>query len=218
MKRVTLLAMAFCAFLFPSCKIVKNDTTAKQGAGELEIFFSNSGFDPKAYVASIWDSKVLPYVGEKSGDMSEILSGIKSAKDATAKKYGYRVGDEGTFYNYAARGKVKITRVDTESRNGYAYGDLPPYDGKEDVSIQIGPVYKGSSIRDFLSFISLNNFENQVEFAKLAGELNAKVRDTVIGTTDPATMVGKTYEMTAVFTDDGSGELPVMTPVVLTAE
>lgn len=219
MRQLKICAVLLLAVtLIPACKIVKHDSQAKKGSGELEIFFSNSGFDPQAYVAGIWESKAIPCVEKRAGDIAEVLKALKASEDDASKKYGYRVGDEGSFYNFAVKGKVKILRVDTESRNGLAYADVVPFDGKEDVIVQIGPVFKGSSVRDSLDFISLNSFENQVEFARLASALNAKVRDSVIGTTDPAGMVGKTYKITAVFTQDGASDLPTLTPVALAPE
>jgi predicted lipoprotein len=201
-----------------ACTIVKHESQEKQSTKELEIYFSDSGFDPKAYVESIWEGKVLPCIDKRAADITEVLSALKASEAEASKKYGYRIGYEGTFYNFAVKGKVKILRVNTESRNGLAYADVVPFDGKEDVLVQIGPVFKGTSIRDMLDFISLNSFANQVEFARLASELNARVREKVIGPIDPATMVGKIYSMTAVFTLDGTSALPLLTPVVLVGE
>ena len=204
--------------IIPACTIVKHESQEKQSTGELEIYFSDSGFDPRAYVASIWEEKVLPCIDKRAADIAEVLSALKASEGEASKKYGYRLGNEGTFYNFAVKGKVKILHVNTESRNGLAYVDVAPFDGKEDCLIQIGPVFKGTSIRDMLDFISLNSFANQVEFARLASELNARVREKVIGPIDPAAMAGKMYSMTAVFTLDGTSALPLLTPVVLVGE
>jgi predicted lipoprotein len=216
MKIVRMVAFVLLVATLPACKIVKNDSLAKKSGGEQDISSSSaSTFDPKAYVAEIWDSKVLPYIDKRAADIGVVFGGLKDSPDETSKKYGYKLGEEGTYYNFAVKGTVKILRVDTESRNGIAYGDMKPYDGKEDFALQIGPVLKGVAIRDILDFISLDSFANQVEFARLGSEFNAKVRDAVIGSMDPASMVGATFDMTAAFTLDGASDLPVLTPVRL---
>lgn len=219
MKRMTACVIVL-AILFPitSCKIVKHDSQARKGDGELEIFFSDSEFDPKSFVAENWEPKVLPNIEKRAADIGTVFGGLASDRTAASEKYGYRIGQEGTFFNFAVRGSVKILRVDTSSRNGLAYADIAPFDGTVDAIVQIGPVFKGSSIRDMLDFVSLNSFANQVEFARLAAALNAMVFERVIGPEEPASMEGKKFSTTAVFTDDGESALPVLTPVVLILE
>lgn len=43
-----------------------------------------------------------------------------------------------------------------------------------DVTLQIGPIIRGNSIRDAASFIEFDQFKNQVQFARLSKELNKK--------------------------------------------
>ena len=74
---------------------------------------------------------------------------------------------------------MKILSVSAES-NARAEADLEPYDGTADIVIQVGPIFKGTAIRDFLDFVKFEDFTNQVDFAKLANELNFKVRDDVV--------------------------------------
>ncbi len=215
MKQFAFLCIIIFLFISFSCKIVKHESSPVKPAGDQEIFFSDSGFDPEAYVDTIWDSKVLPCVKRMANDAETILSGLRSDPENTSAKYGYRIGDEGAFYNFAATGRIRILRVDTSSRNGIAYADLCPYDGEDDLILQIGPVFKGSSLRDVLDFISLNSFANQVEYARLGTALNAKVRENVVNTDDPSSFDGKEYTMLSVFTYNDALDLQVMTPVVL---
>lgn len=42
------------------------------------------------------------------------------------------------------------------------------------IDLQMGPIIKGNSIRDAISFIKFDQFKNQVQFAKLTKELNKK--------------------------------------------
>lgn len=219
MKRLFSFLLIFLGIcLIFGCKIVKHDSQSRNKDKSIDIFFSDSGFDPDAYVESIWEEQVIPYISNKAINISDLLNELKSSREATSKKYGYRVGDEGSFYNFSIKGRVKILRVNLESRNGLAYADVAPYDEQEDLVIQIGPVLKGSAIRDSLDFISLNSFENQVEYAKLASSLNIKVRDSVLGNLNLEELVYKEFDIVAVFKDENPSALPVLMPVIFSHE
>lgn len=59
----------------------------------------------------------------------------------------------------------------------------------------------------------MNEFENQVEFARLANELNFKVRDDILDGLFFEDLIGREAEVTAVFTFNPANEVHVMTPV-----
>ena len=63
--------------------------------------------------------------------------------------------------------------------------------------------------------ISINDFLNQTEFARLARELNNKVRDLVIGEVDFSQHIGEEAEFLGVFTYSGRGNVIEVTPVRL---
>jgi predicted lipoprotein len=201
-----------------SCKIVKY-TAADQAKAREErngVTFGDSAFDAKKYASDIWDTKVLSLIEQTAVNLPDLISGLRSDEKKTCTEYGYRVGEEGSFYNFAVKGKIKILAVHTESRNGTLDGDMEPYDGKKDITVQIGPVFKGSAIRDYLNFISINTFENQVEFAKLGTELNMRVRDTVVKDIDFVKLSGKECTLTGVFTLDNGVDSIVLIPVKIT--
>ena len=217
MKKLKFLICGICfVAAFASCKIVKHSeiggTTAVAKDG---VTFGDSSFDAKQYVADIWDSKVIPLVDEKAVDLTELFSALNSDPEAASKKYGYSAGNEGSNYNFSGKGRVKILSVNTESRNGTVEADIEPYDGKADFVLQIGPVFKGTAIRDYLSFISINDFLNQVAFAKLGTELNMKVRDTVVNGIDFNSEAGKEYNVFVVFPLDPASEVIKAVPVKL---
>ena len=49
---------------------------------------------------------------------------------------------------------------------------LDGYDGPEEISIQIGSVYKGSSIRDSLDVIKFGDYTNQQDWAAVSQSIN----------------------------------------------
>jgi predicted lipoprotein len=116
---------------------------------------------------------------DKAADAAGLIHGLKGDEAATCEKYGYRAVKENNPFNFSLKGKVKILSVSSES-NARAEADLEPYDCVPDLVIQVGPIFKGTAIRDFLDFVKFEDFTNQVDFAKLANELNFKVRDDVV--------------------------------------
>jgi predicted lipoprotein len=179
-----------------SCVVVKHGEETKGGAGEgLEIYFANGNFDAKAYVAGMWDTKLLPYSHEKAVDLAVLLAQLAADEAGTSKAYGWRQVAEGAPFNFAVKGEAVVREVHTESRVGTAEldlaGDGGAVDGKTDVILQIGPVFKGTSIRDALPFVAFDDFVNQLDYAALSNELNTVVRERVIPKIDIQSLSGK---------------------------
>ena len=79
------------------------------------------------------------------------------------------------------KGTAKVADVDRKSRVGLARLALPwAKDGQ--AAIQIGPVIRGTAVRDALDFIRFTDFVNQLEFAGVAGALNDNVITAVLQT------------------------------------
>ena len=78
--------------------------------------------------------------------------------------------------------------------------------------LQIGPVYKGSAVRDTLSFIKYEDYKNQVDWAKVSQAIHAAVDKEVIEKLDMQTIVGKNISFTGCFSVAGDKEI-LVTPV-----
>jgi predicted lipoprotein len=115
-------------------------------------------FNAQRYVDSIWNSKVLPAVHAATLDASQLHA---------AAAQGPRC--------FLVRGTGKVLKVDTTSREGLLLIDFPPYDGRPDAAIEIGPVIGGTVLRDALPFIQFSNFVNQLQFAQVGNALNDRV-------------------------------------------
>lgn len=216
-KRTWLYVLLIVAILSSaSCTIKKHDETdkAKSKAGsEIEIYFGNTGFDAKLYVNDIWDHRVVPYIQQRAVPFEVLMPLLANDTPVANREYGYRVGEEGTLFNFAVRGRIEVVAVDQSSRNGLLYFKPKACSDELEYILQIGPVYKGTSLRDILDFISLNDFENQVEFARLANELNFKVREEILAGMDYEALIGTEVEVVAAFTFDPNNPVNVMTPV-----
>ncbi|MCC8180702.1 MAG: DUF2291 domain-containing protein, partial [Planctomycetes bacterium] len=173
--RLLIALVVLVAYLALSATVVENKPVAASGGNDIEIFFSADQFDAEGYVDSIWESRVIPYMTEKAADLNTLRDALQANPNAAGEQYGYRAVAEHNPYNFSVKGRVKILSANVRSRNGRLEADVQPYDGIADVIIQVGPIYRGTAIRDMLDFVSFDDFKNQVEFAKLAAELNNQV-------------------------------------------
>ncbi len=167
------------------------------------------GFSPKAYADSIWASQVLPTVSEKANDLATVLAALKADPNAARQKYGHHEGTRP--YNFLVKTEAKVLAVDTTLRSGTLKLDLLPEDGAADATVQLGPVLKGTALRDALPFIQFNQFTNQLEYADVSNELNELVLKQVLGTIDPASLAGKTVVVEGAFTQGAGGVLIIPT-------
>ena len=82
--------------------------------------------------------------------------------------------------NLFVKGRAVVTSVDTRSRVGLALLDLTPADGRADGALQIGPVLRGTALRDALEFVKFGDFVNQIAFAEVATALNERARHAAL--------------------------------------
>jgi predicted lipoprotein len=206
---ILLLALAA---LLSSCRlytVVRLEKNADAGQ-EVKVYFDNNAFDADKYVDAIWEKKAVPYILAKAVDVRLVIPELKKGTDAAGSKYGIRDSAEGSPWNFIVKGRGRIVAVHTVSRNGTVDLDLPPYDNQPDLKIQIGPVIKGTSIRDTLNFISFDDFENQIEFARLANAFNLRIYNQILSKLNFESLKDKEVEFDGTFTADGSGALMIV--------
>jgi predicted lipoprotein len=109
-----------------------------------------------------------------------------------------------------------VTAVNTESRVGtltVASADTNP---GENVTIQIGPVVLGTAVRDATGIVSFNQFTNQIDYADVSKEMNARAIHDALGGKDPLTFNGKPIRFVGAFTyDPHSAGVIRVTPIKL---
>lgn len=204
------LALTLTASLLSGCvKVVKIGEEGKY-TGHVEF---NAGDD----VAGIWESDALPEMTEKAVDLNEFLTEANGDLKSLADKYGkYSMGTSGEL-NFVVKGTGTVEEIDTESKAGFMTVTLDGYTGPEVIKIQIGPVYKGSAVRDSLSFIKFGNYTNQEEWAAVSQSINQLIATDVVEAADPSSLKGKTISFVGAFTASDHTEL-LITPVVLEAK
>lgn len=216
--RLLIALIAFAAFLALSATVIKIDPAeAKADKDAVKVFFSADKFDAEGYVENLWDSKILPYMREKAVDLRTLMTAVETNEKAAGEKYGYRAVAEQNPYNFSVKGRVKILSANVKSRNGRAEADVEPFDGKPDITILLGPVYKGTSLRDCLDFVTFDDFKNQVEFAKLATQLSVHGGNQCVVPLDLRADggVGKVFDLVGATTQNGADPHFTVVPVSL---
>jgi len=197
---------AILAVLLSSCTVVKigEQPAGGSSAGEADV---------ASYARDTWE-RVVSYVNEHAHDLPDVMETLLADSEKAVETYGVRNASAGSAWNFIIKGQGKITAVHTESRAGTAEIDVPPYDGEPDAALQIGPVFKGTSIRDSLDFVNFDQFKNQIDFAKLAAAYNTLVLENVIDAKGTEWFQsGKEIRFVGVFTENGRDIL--ITPVEL---
>jgi predicted lipoprotein len=167
-------------------------------------FVASGPFDANAYVTTIWE-RARADVAEKAIDVRAVAASPPADPSIRARA----VSIAGT-----------VLRVDTTSRVGMAMVDATPGDGRADASVQIGPVLRGSALRDALSFVRFTDFPNQIAFAAVASALNDRVVEQVLRAVDVASLTGRRVRVMGAV-PAGATELqamPVIVPVAIDLE
>jgi predicted lipoprotein len=131
---------------------------------------SASAFDPAAYVASIWDTRV------RQATTEAMAIGSVASRDLTAGR------------SLFVQGVGTVAAADSHSRVGLVRIHFT--EGVE-ADVQVGPVIRGTAIRDALPFIQFSDFANQIDYAQVASLLNERVLEQLRHLPTPATLVGR---------------------------
>ena len=161
------------------------------------------------FVDGIWD-KLGPLFDEKAQDIAKILPEIRANPDAAGEKYGRR--EATNPYNYMVKGTGKVAEINTESAAGTAIIEIPGLNEK--LALQIGPVVRGTALRDATGLVSFNQFENQLDYADVSKEMNSRALKAAFSAAPAASLAGKTVTFYGAFTFDPHSKSPVLvTPV-----
>lgn len=209
-KLIGIIIIAVILNAFTGCvKVVKIGEESKL-TGVVEF---NAGDN----VAEIWDSAVLPELNGKAVPLSDFMAEANGDIKSLVDKYGkYSMGTSGEI-SYAVKGSGVVEEVNQEKKAGYMVVKLDGYTGPVIIKMQIGSVYKGSSVRDSLDFIKFGDYKNQQEWAAVSQSLHSIIDEQVVKAADPSTLTGKSVEFVGTFTAAGNDEI-LITPIVLTVK
>ncbi|MBX2830559.1 MAG: DUF2291 domain-containing protein [Rhodospirillales bacterium] len=212
MKRVgpiiKLLLLLPLVFLVEACQLVKNDV---ENDNKATVSGSSYG-DMPALVEEIWADRVVPHLKSSGADFADILAVLGNDLDAAGGTFGYRPSSEGSPWNFATRIEGEIVAAKTDTRAATADVDIDG-DGRADAVLQLGPVIRGTTLRDVLPFIDFTSFTDQIEFAQLSRALNTKAFDTVLADLSREGLVGKSVTATGAFTMRKPNDTILITPI-----
>jgi predicted lipoprotein len=191
--------------LLAACKFVATGSESKDGGG-------NSGtVSPEQQVGAMWDAKVLPYLEKKAGDFKAVRDAVEADADIAGAAYGYREKQSSSPWTVVVRLDGKIVAANTVSRAGSIDVDADG-DGNADARVQIGPVMRGTALRDSLDFVSFNQFTNQIDFAQFGKAFNLHVDETVTSKLPRDQLIGKNVRILGAYPLAGGSDLPLVTP------
>lgn len=183
--------------------------------GKAIIEEAQQAFDAASFVEENWEARVLPMVRNDGVDLNTLLAELQTDQEAASATYGHREGTRP--YNFIVQGTGRVLEVDTTSRAGVLLLDLPPYDGTSEASLQIGPVIRGTALRDALPFITFDQFANQLEYANVSNAMHTRLVETVLAELDLQALTSQEVRFSGVFTLR-SLDAVMITPVEIRVE
>ena len=212
MRSTFLAGVIGVALSVAGCRIEKTPA-ADPNQTATSVFINDGSFDPAAVVEADWGGKILPFVQSKAGPYDAVAEAIKASPDEAGGRYGFRQNQAGASWTYAALIDGTVTAANTESRA--ATLDVRTQSGRV-VTLQLGPVVRGTAIRDILSLHPFGSFKNQVDYAQYGKALNTKANATALATVPRQDLVGRHVTAIGVFAPASGDAPPLVTPVELT--
>ncbi len=200
MMKTVLLASGMLALLCLSgCKLVKTESADEAAADPIVEL-----------VAESFDAKLVPALAEKAVDLALLRDALASGLDGAGERYGVRVGGAGGGWNFAVKGQAVVISENRASKAAVAEVDIDG-DGKADGTLQLGPVVKGTALRDATALYDFSTFRDQIEYARLGRALN----DTAVSKLPSADvpLAGKTVRFLGALVLRSATEKPLVAPV-----
>lgn len=195
--------------LLGACKIVPNPDPESETATAA----ATTDEERMAQMAGeIFAAKLVPYVGEKAFELPVLTAAMAGGLDAAGKAHGVRPTSEGSPWNFLLKGEGKVVAADRASRAAKMELDVTG-DGAADLTVQLGPVIRGTSLRDAADFLVFTDFRDQIEFAKLARALNDEAHRTTLPT--EGNLVGKTFRFEGATTLRSATDPILLVPTLL---
>ncbi|ADU68931.1 DUF2291 family protein [Pantoea sp. At-9b] len=167
-----------------------------------------------ANIALTWQQKLVPQVAHEAKPLAQLMKELQSAKDfdTACKTYGYRSQEENPcVFSVSVQGDV--TAVNTTSRSG----KMTVKDSSgEEVTIQMGPIIRGTALRDVYKGASYQDFNDQVLFGDYGRAINQQASNMMQGFKP---QVGDKVALAGVFSSwDIPQQAPDITPAQITRQ
>lgn len=210
MNRFPLLALILLVALpLTACKIIK---TVPAGSAAVAANASGDAARMAAMVQKTYVPRLIPHIAATATDWQRLRAAMAAGLDAAGAGYGLRAAGGGGPWNFAVKGTGKVVASDRKSRAARLGLDTDA-DGVADVQIQLGPVIKGTALRDVAPFYVFTDFRDQIEFAKLARALNDAA--AAANPLPEGDLIGRTVAFEGAFAVLSAGEAILIVPTAL---
>lgn len=191
-------------------------TVTHGGSGGAAALIDGGNFSAAGYVKKIWMARLLPTYRARAVSAQHLIAALAASPAKACRQYG-TVAAQGSSCAYTIKGTGRITKVTHSPAGGTLTVALTPAGGHQrSVTIEIGPAFLGTAVRDAAGFIKYAQFTNQIDYADVAIALNAKVRTDVIGHTNFTAWRGREITFTGAAEGITPGNIAI-TPVQLSA-
>lgn len=187
------------------CKFVKDTPES-----EKEIAADASGDDARTEqrILDTYDSKLIPYISQNAVTVQALQTALSDGVDGAGAVNGIK--SSGGAWNVPVSGSGKIVATKLDSRARTVSIDITG-DQTADVTVQLGPVVKGTALRDIAPFYKFDDFRDQIEFAKLGRALNDRASSGL--ELPDGDLLGQTMSFTGVTTFRRASDALVVTPI-----
>ena len=168
----------------------------------------------KIFVDENWEEKFVPFFLNNLHPLTNVSPLLEKDLEQAGTKFGLRPKGEANPWNFVVSGEGTVLVANTESRAATATIDIDG-DQEGDIILQLGPVIKGTSLRDAATFLKFSDFRDQIEYAKLARALNAQVHESVLQELPLDSLEGKVIAFTGAFTVRSTDMNPLVTPIAV---
>ena len=128
-------------------------------------------------VQDTYEAQLVPHVAQGAVEIADLRAAIAGGLPEAGAARGIQAAGGGAW-NFLAKGEGVVVGADREVRAAVLDVDLDG-DGTGDLQIQLGPVVKGTALRDVAPFYQFTDFKDQIEFAALARALNTQATGAI---------------------------------------
>lgn len=197
--------LSLVVMLLSGCKIVSQQELAD---------LKNPPNPKMADIDQLWQQKLVPQIQAEARPLATLMTSLKSAKDfdTACQQYGYRSQAENPcVFSVSVQGDV--TALNTTSRSGKM---TVKDESGDSVTIQTGPIIRGTALRDAYRGASYQDFNDQVLFGDYGKAINQHASGLM---QQFAPKVGDKVKVTGVFSSwDTPQQLPDITPAAITRQ
>lgn len=168
-----------------STKIVSNDSPTLAGP---------TAFDAKSYGEKNFP-EIVKYVDDKAVEATKLATALQ-ADPGAATQYGVASSS-----GVGAVVPVEFTgTVGPADQTGLPVVTVPGVPAGFVIHVQFGPAINGTDLRDATGKVTLNDFENQIQYQNAGAALNDQVKSQVLAKLQGQDLTGKTVAVKGVVT------------------